>query len=553
MRMNRGLIAFVIVILVLVGIAFYQFLIGLEQLDGGREAKPQPPVESGKNGSESTITPPNESAPSVSTGGTPDAAPKAALVAPCDGWKTPSLAILLSGEQNGSIEPCGCSLIQLGGMSRRMDLYRMLADRGWMLTGLDLGGTLHPERPTRQQSRMKFDTTLSALKEMKYAALALGRQELLLGLDLVSYHIPDELPFISANAGIHPPDLMLPLPYKVFEVGGVKVGVTSVLGDELRKQTNPAVPIPDDQKVGGEINIVPASEGLATVVPKLVEEKCDLLVLLSHGVPDEAAALAKEFPQFQVVVSAGGPDDPDPKPKRVGETLILAIGKKGKHVGVLGVYPAATEPGEKLRFELVDLDKDRFPGAPRMRELMQAYVDQVKDANLAAGEPAVPHPTGRGFVGAQICGECHTKAFAAWKLTKHSHGLESLDKGRKGEEATWISRSFDPECLACHVAGWNPQEIVRYEGGFLSQAETPHLAGQQCENCHGPGDKHTDLERGFKKSPKVTPDLLAERKAMHLDLNTVEIKVCTKCHDGDNSPGWNFQKYWPQVRHVGRD
>jgi len=59
-------------------------------------------------------------------------------------WKKPAAAFLLTGEQHGYFEPCGCSLHQLGGMARRGDLVRMLAkDRKWPLSGLDVGGTLN--------------------------------------------------------------------------------------------------------------------------------------------------------------------------------------------------------------------------------------------------------------------------------------------------------------------------------------------------------------------------------------------------------------------------
>src|SRR5262245_51192039 len=34
-----------------------------------------------------------------------------------EGWPAPAVALLLSGEMHGYIEPCGCSLHQLGGLS----------------------------------------------------------------------------------------------------------------------------------------------------------------------------------------------------------------------------------------------------------------------------------------------------------------------------------------------------------------------------------------------------------------------------------------------------
>jgi cytochrome c2 len=31
------------------------------------------------------------------------------------------------------------------------------------------------------------------------------------------------------------------------------------------------------------------------------------------------------------------------------------------------------------------------------------------------------------------------------------------------------------------------------------------------------------------------------------------VKNCMECHDLDNSPDFDFQKYWPQIKHVGKD
>src|SRR5260221_4488988 len=56
-----------------------------------------------------------------------------------EGWEKPAAAIVFSGEQHGYIEPCGCSLDQLGGLSRRADLLRQIAERGWPATAFDVG------------------------------------------------------------------------------------------------------------------------------------------------------------------------------------------------------------------------------------------------------------------------------------------------------------------------------------------------------------------------------------------------------------------------------
>ena len=60
-------------------------------------------------------------------------------------------------------------------------------------------------------------------------------------------------------------------------------------------------------------------------------------------------------------------------------------------------------------------------------------------------------------------------------------------------------RTRDPECITCHATGWDPQQFARYDAAFVDMESTPQLAGSQCENCHGPGSTHVELEQAWKR------------------------------------------------------
>ena len=68
--------------------------------------------------------------------------PVAARPAEFTTWPTPAAVLVLSGEQHGYLEPCGCSEKQSGGIARRSDLMKQLRAKGWPAAGLDLGGTV---------------------------------------------------------------------------------------------------------------------------------------------------------------------------------------------------------------------------------------------------------------------------------------------------------------------------------------------------------------------------------------------------------------------------
>ncbi len=465
------------------------------------------------------------------------------------GWDQPALALVVSGRQHGYLEPCGCSATQSGGIARRSDLMHQIEKRGWKVIGLDVGGTARPGRGTRAQGRIKFQNLISALKQMSYRALALGPEELAFGPDyILSQHQPDEaIPFLAANVVLYESrDLGTPLPYTVIEAGPLKIGVTAVLSTSVDYAKRV---LPDGNTA--DVAIEEPAQALPAALEKLKAESPDLLVLLAHTGTPEAQQLAEQFPDFDLILTAGGPEDPDGEPTTVGQTMILQVGEKGKNVGVVGVYPDATP---KLKFELVNLDKDRFQEDEAMRNVMREYQQMLQDLDVIGNSIPVTHPRETEFVGADACKSCHTLAYGVWEKSGHAHGVESLLKGGKDYAGDWIPRLHDPECIACHTAGWDPKRILRYKSGFVSLEETPHLTGQQCENCHGPASRHVALETAWEKARETVnvDELAAARKAQHLDKDTAEKNVCSKCHDLDNSPNFNFQEYWEKIKHPGK-
>jgi hypothetical protein len=168
------------------------------------------------------------------------------------------------------------------------------------------------------------------------------------------------------------------------------------------------------------------------------------------------------------------------------------------------------------------------------------------------------HPSGRKFVGTKTCEECHTQAAEVFDKTPHAKATETLIS-----RAT-PPRIYDPECLCCHVTGWEPQKQFPFETGYRSLKETPDLIGNGCENCHGPAAKHAAVENGQIKADDAEREQL--RAALRLKIVKNEgnmkdqvydkgkvVQMCMQCHDLDNSPDFDFQKYWPKVKHVGKD
>ncbi|QDT90604.1 multiheme c-type cytochrome [Gimesia algae] len=457
-------------------------------------------------------------------------------------WPAPRLAIVLTGERHGYLEPCGCTQNQTGGVSLLANLFKQIEERKWPVTAFDLGGLV---KRNRRQSQIKYETILASLKDMNYAGVGLGPEELRFGADIfLQLHNPEpQTPnttptFLAANILILETPELGKTAFKIVEVSGVKMAVTSILS-KSHVEKFPDITWQEPAKV------------LPDVIKQMQAAKPDLMILLSQSEKEESKALAEKFPEFDLLLTSGGVEDPLGEPEFIGKTMMVDVGHKGKSAGVVGYYPDQADkadPSKRFRFTVIELDKQRFNDTPKMAEQMQFYQDRLKQEDLAAKELPIDHPRGATFVGAETCGECHTKAYEKWLTTAHAHAYESLINGRKdqierGEKI--VSRIYDPECLSCHVTGWHPQEVLRYKSGFVNKQESPHLLGQQCENCHGPGSGHIEL---------VEMDKLEEaKKVMRVTLAEAKKNTCYQCHDLDNSPKFEFDSYWEKIKHPWRD
>jgi hypothetical protein len=451
-------------------------------------------------------------------------------------WPKPKAAILFSGAQDGYIEPCGCAGLenQKGGLSRRHQLIKKLKADGWPLAEFDAGGVVKRYGP---QQALKFAASIEALKTIGYDAIGFGGDDLRLPIDelLSAVATVDEKPspFVATNIVFSNFEDNLAR-HKIVKVADLRIGVLAVVGEEeQRKVNNP------------EIHFTPAGEAIAKALPNLQQENCDKLILLAHTTSKEAEELAKRFEDFDYIVNTAGAEEPPAQPKRVGrKTQLIEVGHKGMYCVVIGLYD---EPRAHERYQRVPLDA-RFGESAEMQQIMVSYQDQLKDLGLT-GLGVVPlsglpkHPKNQQFIGSAACGECHTKAYAIWKETPHAHATDSIVELSP-------PRHFDPECLSCHVTGWDPQGYRPLASGFLDLKQK-HLHSNGCENCHGPGSRHAAAQAG--EIDVTDQELKNLQRSMRVTVEQAKENLCVKCHDLDNSPEYNWDTYWPQVEHKGKD
>ena len=254
------------------------------------------------------------------------------------------------------------------------------------------------------------------------------------------------------------------------------------------------------------------------VIPEL-KKKVDYVVVLAYMTQDQAQRLATENPDIDAIIGARQVNNLG-EIQEFNRTAIVYSYNQTKYLGELRFYLKDDGSVAKRVNRFVALDDSIPDDASAAQVVSTAHseftAEQSQDVSQTTPvSPDSPIPSVNSpFVGADSCGSCHTKEFAVWKKSAHSHAMATLEAR---------SQQFDTDCVRCHVVGFE-------KGGFQSINMTPQLANVQCEACHGPGRDHMQSpSKGY--GVMTTP------------------AGCLQCHTKTNSPEFDFAAYWPRIKH----
>ncbi len=420
---------------------------------------------------------------SVSQSGTSPAHPREVL-------------IIFTGNLLAELKPCGCAKEEdQGGIERRMQYLKDTRSQHPNLLLVDTGD--HFKEPTRQ-GKLKAETLLIATEKMQYDAVALGDRDLVYGSKFLKDHA--QIPWMAGNLMI---DQFEPARSKVKSLpNGLKVGILAVADPGLFYG-----------HVG--LNIEDPKQTALNLITRMREtENPDLIVLLTHA-ERQAALDYLDLDGVDIVINghiATESDVIDMKPVRKNGKLFVQSSSRGQKMGELRVQ-IDPEGHKSLSHNMVKLDSSvKFD--PEMVKLYEQYNEKVEAMffeNLAGKRNKRNKPV---YAGDTLCKTCHPAEHKVWSGSHHSRAYNTLRK---------INKAFDPECLVCHVVGFN------LPGGFISELDTPGLKNVQCEVCHGPGRSHASApQSGF---------------------GSQATEACKQCHVKNHSPRFNYAKYWPKIKH----
>ena len=410
---------------------------------------------------------------------------------------TRDFLVIYTGNLLAELKPCGCAKEEdQGGIERRMQYLRDIRKDNPNILLVDTGD--HFKEPTRQ-GKLKAQTLLKATEKMSYDAVALGERDLIYGSQFLKNH---SIPFISGNIELE--NLTLEKSrIKKFQ-NGLKVAILSVVDPSLFYLKNHAgLTIPDpDQIVSQEISRIKNSNSI------------DFLVLLTH-MEKEKSLKYLEKDSVDLVINGhmfSETDTVDMEPVQKVDKIFVQASPRGQKMGELHII--IDEVGKiSFKHRMVRLDSS-IKNDPEMLKLYKIYNEKVEVMFFESLSNKRNKDKVSIYAGDTVCKNCHTADHEKWSSSKHGKAYETLRK---------INKAFDPECLVCHVVGYN------MPGGFISELDTPELKNVQCEVCHGAGKKHASAPM---------PDFGNQAK-----------KACKKCHVKNHSPKFNYTKYWPKIKH----
>jgi hypothetical protein len=412
------------------------------------------------------------------------------------------VVVVVSGDTAGWIVPCGCTSNQSGGLPRRAAYVEQLRATAEVVL-LDAGGAAHGASP---YDRAKFEAVLQGESLMGVAAHNIGASEALFGaepLRRMAQGCQPPVSLVSANVR-DANGALVAEPVRLIAAAGRRLAVVGVLAERY---------------AAAGLRIAPPRQAVLEAL-RGVAGRYDAALVLAYLPEDELRQLAESLPEVDAVV--GGPTGQPIPPQPKGPTLLTSATNKGKFLVRLDMPARGTT--ERWKGGIVELNDSLADNAEQVvnveyfrRRLAQ---QDFAPSQTSFAAPLPPHvPKGFAVAGNDSCKKCHEDDCRQWRHSKHAEAWRALK-----EKAAHV----DPECQRCHTTGYGQP------GGFASwkDAAAPRdRAGVGCESCHGPSLAHVI------------------DTAVHTPHYAAAKNHCTACHDRENSPRFDYDKYWEKIKH----
>ena len=458
--------------------------------------------------------------------------------------RKPAVRLVLVGGQKGKLKPCGCSSPQMGGLARAASVLHQLRRRaeqdgtavGALAAGWSLAGSLQP------QEEAKADYVRAVYEQLGFEGVLLGDSDL-------------RVPAMGVPRGAVGPAVPRPPVNVVLSDACTAAGTTPELKCEVGGIPLRAFSIADPARAEDlvEAGLVQAVPMLAGVFENLKPDPDTLwLATCDLADPELRSVLQGKLGQLgpAVIVSVAPHGFGVRKADRVpvqpgGAPLVVELDEYGKGLGVLDLEAAPDGKGWLASYRFIELvpQWEKYGGAPQalVESLDRLYRQMVREAGYLADVQRHPDE-GPTYVGSSACAACHASIYNEWRRTPHAAALETLENS---------DYAWDPECIRCHVVGWERNadgaSWTAWGSGFRTPDATPYLGGVGCESCHGPGAAHVsdpwnkDLFRVATAAARAGPNQTRPDR-----------RACVRCHDPENSHGFEdgFEAhYLPAVDH----
>ena len=412
------------------------------------------------------------------------------------------VTIFFTGNELGSMKPCGCSGGQLGGLDRRYAVFNAVAPQNRLIIDT---GALVPE--STEQNLIKFNIIVQAYAQLGYDVVNLTEQDILIArqaglLDGLS----SVFNCITANKT---EDVKLPEKFaKKFTLNGIVFEAVVVASEN------------EDQ-----ISMLPDLFSSPAGAPPTVN-----ILILNRADAKTITAVSKMNLADLLIVPPRS-DEPTLVSDANARPLVISSGRIGKYVGKIQATLDDARQKLRLAFTSVPVTED-IPQHQPLVELYKDYQRLVKDANIIEKQLRFILPGNLEYIGSKYCKLCHDYEYEKWMTSKqvfipglakqaspdsrHANAFAALEK---------VGSEYDPECVVCHAVG------MQYQTGYISPAKTPELRDVGCENCHGPGSEHLRSLGAIETSGPMS--------------------TCSDCHTAEQSGEYaaNEKQYFEKIIH----